>query len=110
IVHVNYRIGKLELDVVAKDGDQWVFVEVKTRRAGGEFRPEDGMHRRKVANLFKAADRFIEKYDLWNEIVRFDFVAVELDACGHSIAHFPDAFRRDDTLPDVPSDKRRSAR
>jgi putative endonuclease len=102
ITALNLRLGRSEVDVVAKDGTEWVFVEVKTRTAGGEFRPEDGLTPAKLKSLFRAADRFVEKYGLWDSIVRFDFVAVELVGGQTRVLHFPDAFRRDDTL-DEPS-------
>ena len=98
IAALNLRLGRSEVDVVAKDGAEWVFVEVKTRMAGGEFRPEDGLTPAKLKSLFRAADRFVEKNGLWDSVIRFDFVAVEIARDQTRVLHFPDAFRRDDTL------------
>ncbi len=99
IRHLNLRLGNDEVDIIAQDGDEWVFVEVKTRRADGEFRPEDDLTPKKLKSLFRAADRFIETNGLWDAVIRFDFVAVEVAENQTFVRHFVDAFRRDETLP-----------
>jgi putative endonuclease len=101
ILHYNLRLGKKEVDLVAKDGNEWVFVEVKTRRAGGVYTPEADLTPTKQRHLFEAADLFIQRHEIYRDPLRFDFVAVEISPAGnHQITHYPDAFRRDSTLPD----------
>lgn len=76
ILHRNWRHRQWELDLVCRDGDAVVFVEVKTRRAGGMGSPADGLSRAKQTRLVKAAGQYLSKHDLWDEPCRFDLVAV----------------------------------
>lgn len=51
----NWRIRSGELDIVARDGRTLVFVEVKTRRRSGFYRPGDNLSLRQMRRNFRAA-------------------------------------------------------
>jgi len=53
----NVRLGRLELDVVARKGPLVVVVEVRTRRAGAMVRAFESVTWRKRARLARAVDR-----------------------------------------------------
>ena len=55
IVETNWRFDKDEIDIVAKDGDEFVIVEVKTRSTDFYGFPEDAVDSQKEGwrNLFK---------------------------------------------------------
>jgi len=56
IVEQNYRYGRVgEIDIVARDGDTWVFVEVKTRRSHRFGLPEEAVTLAKQTQLRKLA-------------------------------------------------------
>jgi putative endonuclease len=81
IVAVNLRVGRFELDVVARDGDVIAVVEVRTRGPGAWVRALDSVTTDKRARLRRAGER------LWRDRfardprvqrMRFDIAAVEL--------------------------------
>lgn len=74
------RLG--ELDLVARDGDTVVFVEVKARRAGGGDPPQAAVDWRKQARLSRLALGYLAARGLAGQRCRFDVVAVTLAADG----------------------------
>ena len=82
IVERNWRCSRGEIDIVARDGDCWVFVEVKTRRGRGAGLPEDGFTRRKAERLTELAQIYLFERALGQVDWRIDLAAVELDAQG----------------------------
>ncbi len=94
----NVRVGRGELDLIARRGDVLAFVEVKARRSATFGSPEDavdGRKRRKVARLA----------ELWLSCrpwalrgvsdVRFDIVAVDASSRPPVVRHLPGAFTLD---------------
>lgn len=93
----NWRQGRLELDLVCRDGGTLVFVEVKSRRGDGLARPEDAMTPRKRRTLVRAARAWLAATEDWSSPCRFDVVTVT--ACGPNslhLEHIPHAFALDD--------------
>ena len=82
IVERNWRCPQGEIDIVARDGQCWVFVEVKTRRGRGAGLPEDGFTRRKAERLTELAQIYLYEHALGQVDWRIDLVAVELDPWG----------------------------
>lgn len=80
IVARNYRLasGTAEADLIAWDGAELVFVEVKTR-ASSEYGPPDrAVGERKRAHLLRVAREYSRKTDTPWDRVRFDLVSVIL--------------------------------
>ncbi|MGB1251694.1 MAG: YraN family protein [Candidatus Promineifilaceae bacterium] len=78
-----------ELDIVARRGQHWAFVEVKTRRGG---LPEQQITTRKAHQLMQLALVYLEAHNLSDETdFSIDLVAVELDGSGKllRIEHIP---------------------
>lgn len=82
IVAQNYRCPEGEMDIVARDGDGWVFAEVKTRRGDRFGRPEEAVTGEKARRLIKIAEHFIQERGLEGVDWRVDVIAVELDDRG----------------------------
>lgn len=80
IVERNWRCASGEIDIVARDGACWVFVEVKTRRGHAAGLPEDGLTERKAERLAELGQIYLGEHDLGNVDWRIDLVAIELDA------------------------------
>jgi len=76
IVERNARAGRGELDIVARDGDSWVFVEVKTRRGDAQGAPEESVTPTKQARLMRAALAWLEDHGVGDVSWRFDVVAI----------------------------------
>jgi putative endonuclease len=82
ILQRNYRCRTGELDVIAEEGATLVFVEVKTRRAGGDELPEAALTAGKKHRVCKAAQHFMRSYKLHDRLFRFDLVGLEYDDAG----------------------------
>lgn len=71
------RIGRRdELDLVARDGEILVFVEVKTRRTEDFGRPISSVRRKKKHSLSRAAVRYLKRLHPPAKYFRFDVVEV----------------------------------
>jgi putative endonuclease len=78
IIARNYRCYRGEIDIVAMDGEELVFVEVRTRHAAGQAgTAEESVTHVKRERLRSLAASYIREknYDQW-PLMRFDVVAV----------------------------------
>ena len=92
LLHRNWRHGRDELDVVARQGDQLVVVEVKTRSTGRHGDPEEAVSPAKQRKLFRAAQAYLETFALDLD-VRFDILSIVLGPEGRrEVFHIPEAF------------------
>lgn len=78
IIAVNWRYKHLEVDIIAKDGDTLVFVEVKTRSTTDYGYPASFVDTKKQRHLINAAEAYLELSAYEGEI-RFDIVAIQWD-------------------------------
>jgi putative endonuclease len=89
--NVRSRLG--ELDLVARDGETLVFVEVKTRRDGSFAAPELSVTAAKRRKLWRLAEAYLQGLPEPHPPCRFDVVAVLLpEGGGPEIRHIRDAF------------------
>ena len=79
IIERGWRCPFGEVDVVARDGACWVFVEVKTRRGRGAGAPEEALTPRKAQRLMELAQTYLAERALGEVDWRIDLVAIELD-------------------------------
>ena len=92
ILETNWRYRRAEIDLIAKDGEILVFVEVKTRSNVAFGRPEEFVSDRKEQFMVAAASAYMEATG-HNWEIRFDIIAVVLpDHSTPKIQHFVDAF------------------
>lgn len=102
ILHKNFRWKKLgELDIVAKKGNNVVFIEVKARRKKhlSDFMPEDNITYEKQKKLIKLAQLWLAKYsrllasqELDDVDWQIDVLAIEIYRNGSSdIRHLENA-------------------
>ncbi len=89
----NYRVGPGELDIVARDRDMIVFVEVKAVTFFNAD-PELKVNREKQKRMIAAAKNFIGRLNLHDRPARFDIMTVKCDSNGKPvIEHEEDAFQ-----------------
>jgi putative endonuclease len=93
----NWRTREGEVDLVARDGESIVFVEVKAR-TGAEFgTPEEAVTPAKRRKLQRAAWAYLEAHALLDASWRIDVVAIDLAASRRvpQIRHYRDAVDAD---------------
>ena len=90
ILQRNLRMGKAEIDIIARKDDVLVFVEVKTRTNDDFGYPEEFVNRRKQRMILNAADSYILKSG-WQEDIRFDIIAITM-VNPPELFHIEDAF------------------
>ncbi len=78
IVERNYRIRIGEIDIIARDGEYLVFIEVKTRRSNRYGSPFDAVDFRKQRRISRVALAFMTQHRCLEVPVRFDVIAVHL--------------------------------
>jgi putative endonuclease len=89
-----FRLGRHDLDLVARRGSLVAFVEVKTRRKLGWGAPAESVGRRKRAILTRVAECWRLRYGRAGDSYRFDVVAVvEGKETRWSVEHIEDAWR-----------------
>ncbi|MBF0487994.1 MAG: YraN family protein [Nitrospirae bacterium] len=92
-----YRNPLGEIDIIAMDGEQLVFVEVKTRTSGEFGEPCEAIDYKKRRKIINAARLYLRRRG-GNVAVRFDLIGVRLGATWHpvdkvdKIEHIKDIF------------------
>ena len=76
IVSRNYKSSYGEIDIIAKDKNELVFVEVKTRCSKKYGEAREAVNEPKKKHIKKAATYYIYKHRLENELIRFDVMEV----------------------------------
>ena len=91
LIERNFRVREGEIDLVMKDANNLVFVEVKTRSSLQFGAPEDSIHKRKLDRLFKAAHAYLEGLENSEQDWRIDIVAIECtsDRMLKRLDHYP---------------------
>jgi putative endonuclease len=92
ILDRNYTFHHGEIDVVAKDGDVLVFVEVKMRRSARFGSPEDAVTPAKQELLRRTAEGYVQEKKLNNISCRFDVVAINVEKGTKRFVHYKNAF------------------
>jgi putative endonuclease len=78
IVERNYRIRFGEIDIIAEQGGDLVFIEVKTRSGTLFGSPFESVTKQKQKQLSKVALEYISKQGFHDRPARFDVVGIEL--------------------------------
>lgn len=74
-----------ELDLVARDGDELVIVEVKTRRSIAFGAPSEAVTARKLRSLRSLALAWLDDRCIHAPKLRFDVIAVTLPPAGQPV-------------------------
>ena len=77
VLHRNFKTDMGEIDIVAKDGDTVVFVEVKTRTRNDRGYPEEAVDRRKLRKIEATGRIYLRYHAKPNDPWRIDVIAVE---------------------------------
>jgi putative endonuclease len=91
ILELNWRFSRAEIDLIAKENDTLVFVEVKTRSSSSYGMPEEFVNEHKEALLLDAAGVYAESIGHeWS--VRFDLITLIGSDNNFELQHFKDVF------------------
>jgi len=78
ILAQNYRVRRGEIDLIARDGEFIVFVEVKTRRSLRFGLPQAAVTLQKQRQISKVALAYLQAQNLMDAPCRFDVIAIHL--------------------------------
>lgn len=93
IIERHFYFHHTEIDLIARDGDYLVFIEVKTRSSDDFGFPEEAITERKKAHLRRAAEGYLYLNRLDNIDCRFDVISIRFSRDGRpEIEHFIKAF------------------
>lgn len=88
IVETNYKTHIGEIDVICKDENTLVFVEVKTRLNDEFGAPSEAVNKKKQDKYFKVATEYLIRTKQTESNCRFDVIEIE----NGQINHILDAF------------------
>ncbi|WP_066639450.1 YraN family protein [Desulfolucanica intricata] len=93
IILQNFRCYLGEIDIIAKEGDTIIFVEVRARSTDSFGLPQESVSIKKQNRLRKLAQYYISKFSI-SDSCRFDVLGIMFEANGRikSIEHFINAF------------------
>lgn len=76
IIERNYRCRYGEIDIIARDRETIVFVEVKTRASDRFGPPKAGVDPRKQRHMIAASTMYLTEKGLTDEFARFDVISL----------------------------------
>ena len=82
IIERNFRCQHGEIDLIAEEGGDLVFIEVKTRRGNAYGLPEEAVTPRKQQKIVQVATYYLDLHTCSERAWRVDVVAVQLSASG----------------------------
>ena len=88
----NYRCPLGEMDLIARDGETLVFVEIKTRRDKSLGYAKEAVDKRKKRQLSKVALAYMKAEDCCDVKSRFDVVAINFKGDRKQIEVIKNAF------------------
>ncbi len=74
----NWRHGHAEIDIVAREGNTIVFVEVKLRRNSRFGAPEESVNAAKIGRTAEAGQQYLVEHSMPEADWRIDVVAIEM--------------------------------
>ena len=88
----NWYFDHKEVDIIAKQGDEIVIVEVKTREGDYFEEPWEAVSTAKIRNLVEIADVWLNQNNIDLD-TRFDVISIVFsDDVHYELTHFPGAF------------------
>lgn len=88
----NYRCSLGEVDLIAKDGDTLVFIEIKTRRGRSLGYAKEAVDQKKRRQLSKVALAYMKANGCAETRARFDVVVINLGGGAQEVEVVRNAF------------------
>ncbi len=93
ILERNYYAGHAEVDIIAKDNDIIVFIEVKMRSNTHFGTPIEHVNESKIERIFSAAEQWVHENNRHASPLRFDVIGILSTNKMPKITHIKDAYR-----------------
>jgi len=77
-----------EIDLICLDGDEVVFVEVKSRKSRTFGYPEDSVTPEKIKHILASADHILQAKRWIDKPWRIDVIAIEYKELNPHVSHF----------------------
>lgn len=88
----NFKTNNGEIDIIAKDKDEYVFIEVKTRVSKKYGRPLDAINESKKKHILQTSKYYIYVNNLENKFIRYDVIEVYMNEKNYLINHIKNVF------------------
>lgn len=92
IIETNFSCKQGEIDIIAKDKKEIVFIEVKTRTNIMYGRPADAVTYYKKKHILQSIQYYLYIKKLENEFVRIDIIEIYIKNNKYKINHIKGAF------------------
>jgi len=93
IIVRNYRQKTGEIDIIARDNECLVFIEVKTRKSSRFGQPFEAVTTKKQAQISRVALHYMSCHKLLDQPARFDVISILIDKNGKpAIEHLYNCF------------------
>lgn len=87
IIDQNFRCRQGEIDIVATDGKELVFIEVKTRTSNQYGEPCEAVNATKLKHILRVAEYYIYIKKIKNTYIRIDVIEVMIGRAGNTVRH-----------------------
>ena len=92
IICRNFYTNNSEVDIISRNKDEFIFIEVKTRISRKYGYPIDSIDDLKKKHIINGAKYFIYKNCLENQNIRFDIIEVYINDKTNLINHIKNVF------------------
>ena len=93
ILDRNFRLGRKEIDIIARTGNTVAFIEVKARSGVGCGHPLEAITWKKRREIMQVASAWIDRHGCADYAYRFDAIAVVWARGRPFIEHVESAWR-----------------
>lgn len=76
IIERNFECRQGEIDIIAKEKEEYVFIEVKTRQSIKYGKPCEAVTEQKKKHIWKATNYYLYSHKLENKYIRFDVIEI----------------------------------
>mgnify|MGYP005611640115 CR=1 FL=1 len=77
ILERNFSVHSMgEIDIIAKDKEEYVFIEVKTRTNENYGKPKDAVNQVKKKHIYKSTECYTYIHNIENEPIRIDVIEI----------------------------------
>lgn len=88
----NFKTNSGEIDIIAKDKDEYVFIEVKTRVSKKYGKPVEAINENKKKHIIQTSKYYIYVNQLENKNIRYDVIEVYINEKDYLINHIKNVF------------------